>query len=115
MTYSLDFRKKVLEVREKEGLSITSVANRFGIGRATVFRWTERIQPVLKRNKPATKLNMDELKQDIKKYPDAYLLERAKRLSVSKSCIFSALKRLNLTYKKNSKTSQSRRRKAQLV
>ncbi|ACQ67486.1 hypothetical protein HDEF_0757 [Candidatus Hamiltonella defensa 5AT (Acyrthosiphon pisum)] len=29
MSYSLDFRKKILRIREQEGLSIRETANRF--------------------------------------------------------------------------------------
>ena len=39
MTYSLDFRLKVLSVRAKDGLSISEVAARFDVGVANVVRW----------------------------------------------------------------------------
>ncbi len=39
MTYSSDFRRKVLSVREKEGLTIAEVAVRFCVGVASVVRW----------------------------------------------------------------------------
>ena len=52
--------------------------------------------------KPATKINMEALKEDLKAYPDGYLKERAERLNVSHNCIWRALKRLKITYKKNS-------------
>lgn len=54
---------------------------------------------------------MDALIDDIKTYPDAYQYERAKRLGVSQTGIWFALKRLNVTYKKNSSSSQGRSRK----
>ena len=56
MTYSLDFRKKVLQIRADEGLSIEKVAIRFGVGKASVMRWLIDIEPQKKRNKPATKI-----------------------------------------------------------
>ena len=111
MSYSLDFRKKVLQVREEEGLSLESVAHRFGIGKTTIFRWTKKLEPDLTRCKPATKINMDALKGDIEAHPDAYQHERAKRLGVSKAGIWYALKRLNVTYKKNPDPSQGGPRK----
>ena len=43
MTYSLDFRRKVLSVREKEGLTIAQVTERFDVGVASVTRWLDRI------------------------------------------------------------------------
>jgi transposase len=107
MTYSIDFRRKILEIREAEKLSLDECSKRFKVGRATIFRWTKRIHPKLTRNKPATKLDMKKLKEDIEKYSDAYLSERAKRLGVCISCIWYALKRLAITYKKNSAASET--------
>ncbi len=43
MTYSIDFRRKVLAVKEKEGLTIAEAAARFFVGKATVVRWLNRI------------------------------------------------------------------------
>lgn len=111
MCYTIDFRKKVLSVREKENLTFKQTAVRFDIGIASITRWLKKIEPCKTRNKPAVKINMEDLKIDIKQYPDAYQFERAKRLNVSTSCIFFALKRLGVSYKKNSASSEGRRRK----
>lgn len=112
MTYSVDFRRKVFEVKEKEGLSFSEVAERFAIGRNTVFMWSKKLFPQIGRNKPATKIDMEALKRDIDTHPDAYQIERAERLGVSKSCVYFALKRLEVTYKKKPRASQSGSRKA---
>lgn len=106
MTYSLDFRKKVLAVKERENLNFEDVALRFDIGsKNTVFRWSKKLEPCETRNKPATKIDMEALARDVELYPDAYQYERAQRLGVSESCVQAALKRLNITHKKNAKTS----------
>lgn len=105
MTYSLDFRKKVLKIRAEEGLSIEEVAIQFGIGKASVMRWLINIEPNKKRNKPATKIDMEALKKDVEANPDSYQYERAARFNVSKTGIRSALIRLKLTYKKNMESS----------
>jgi transposase len=115
MTYSVDFRKKVLKIREKEGLSVEGVAIRFGVGKASVMRWLIELEPKKTRNKSATKIDMEALKKDIEEYPDSYQYERAERLGASQSGIYWALKRLNVTYKKNTNSSKSRRRKALIV
>lgn len=105
MTYSLDFRKKVLAVKERENLSFKEVAERFDIGsKNTVFRWTKQLAPCRTRNKPATKIDMDALAGDVENYPDAYQRERAERLGVSEGCVHSALKRLRISFKKNTQT-----------
>ena len=80
MTYSIDFRKKVLALKEQDNLSFEEVASGFGIGRKnTVFRWTKQLEPCKTRNKPATKIDLDALVCDVGLYPDAYQ-ERAQRL-----------------------------------
>jgi len=115
MTYSVDFRKKVLQIREAEYLSIEAVAIRFGVGKASVMRWLIELEPKKRRNKPATKIDMEALKKDVEYYPDSYQYERAERLGVSRSGIYWALKRLDITYKKNTDSPQNRRRKTLIV
>jgi len=108
MTYSIDFRKKVLFVKDKEGLTIEEAAKRFDIGVASVVRWSSRLEPCLTRNKPALKINMEALAKDVEMYPDDYQYERAARFNVSQRGIGDALKRLKISYKKKSRASKSR-------
>jgi transposase len=115
MTYSLDFRNKFLSVRASENLTISSVSTRFGVGIATVVRWLKRVEPHRTRIKPATKVNRILLAEDVRHYPDAYQLERAQRLGVSESGIGHALRRMNISIKKNTQTSTGRRGKAARV
>lgn len=112
MTYSLDFRLRVLSVKKEKDLSFAETADRFGVGVTSIVRWIKKPEPQTHRQRPATKLNMDALKEDIQLYPDAYQYERAERLGVSAMGIWHALKRLKVTYKKNAQTSQSGSRKA---
>ena len=115
MTHSQDFRKKVLSIKEKEGLTLSETAIRFDIGVSTIQRWEKRLEPKKTRNKPATKLDMKALEEDVKNNPDAYQYERAARLGVCQRAIGNALKRLGVSYKKNTQTSESgRKRTAQL-
>ncbi len=65
MTYSSDFLRKVLSVREKEGLTIAEVAARFCVGVASVVCWLKTPDLKITRNKPATKIDMEELARDI--------------------------------------------------
>lgn len=106
MTYSIDFRKKVLKVKEEEKLSVAETATRFGISLASVVRWRKNVVPKVSRHKAATKIDMEALKKDIATYPDAYQYERAERLGVTSMGIWHALKRLQVTYKKNPSASQ---------
>jgi hypothetical protein len=115
VTYSIDFRRRVLAIREKENLSMAEVAKRFSVGLASIMRWSNNLEPKTTRNKPPTKIDMEALKKDVQDCPDAYLKERAKRLNVSHNCIWRALKRLNITYKKNATASQGHSRKAHYI
>ena len=76
MSYSKDFRKKVLLVKEKEKLTFEETAKRFAIAKASIQNWIKNIEPCSKRNKPATKINMEELKKDLVEHPDDYLYEQ---------------------------------------
>ena len=111
MTHSIDFRRKVLSVREKEGLTIAEVAERFCIGIASVVRWLNRVEPHRTRYKPATKIDRIALARDVSEYPDAYQSERAIRLGVSEKGIGHALRRMTITYKKNTASPKSERRR----
>ncbi|MGI4776480.1 MAG: IS630 transposase-related protein [Janthinobacterium lividum] len=72
MTYLKDFREKVLKIKVGEKLSIAKTAKRFGIGTTTLVNWLKGKLAKNERNKPATKINMEALVRDIKKYPNAY-------------------------------------------
>jgi len=111
MTYSKDFREKVLQIKAKEKISIIKTAKRFGIGTTTLVNWIKGKIPKNKRSKPATKIDMDALAVDIKEHADAYGFERARRLGCSESGVWSALKRLGVTYKKIAESSKGERRR----
>lgn len=61
-----------IESETCEGLSMTKVAKRFRLSLASVMRWSKTLEPITKRKKPATKIDMEALKRDVEKYPDAY-------------------------------------------
>ena len=102
MTYSTDFRRKVLEIKERDNLSFEKTTARFGVGKSSVSRWAKRPEPCLNRNNPATKIDMELPGQDVGLYPDAYRHERAGRSGCSQRGIGEALKRLKISRKKNS-------------
>ncbi|WP_316358956.1 hypothetical protein [Candidatus Neptunichlamydia sp. REUL1] len=59
MTYSLDFRKKVLSIRSKEKLSFAQVARRFGVSVNSVFLWSKRLKPRRTKIRPAIKIDRE--------------------------------------------------------
>jgi len=108
MAYSIDFRRKVMEIKDRDGLSFEKAALRFGISESSVFRWSKRLEPCRTRNMPATKIDPAELARDTEKYPDAFQHERAQRFGCSQRGIGAALKRLKISRKKNFSASESR-------
>ena len=108
MAYPAQFRKKLLLVQEKEGLTNIEAAKRFDVGKASVSRWKSNPEPVFKRNRPAQKIDMEMLKKDVETYPDDFIYERAERFCVSNSGMRYALKRLGVSRKKNTKASQGK-------
>ena len=110
MTYSLDFRQKVMDYKKKKGLTFEQTSHHFDIGIRTLFRWSKSLSACNERQKPATKIDMDALRQDVENNPDDYQWERALRFGVHQSTIYYALKRLGISYKKNATTPKSQRR-----
>jgi len=108
MSYSLDFRIRVFEIQEREGLTFEQTAARFGVPIRTLFRWKNRLEPCITRNKPAVKIDMEALRKHVQEHPDAYQYERAAVFGVSQGCIFFALKRLGISHKKNTVSSPGR-------
>ena len=51
---------------------------------------------------------MNALSKDLEENPDRFLHERAEKFSVSKSGMWSAVKRLGFTYKKKSSAPQGK-------
>ena len=113
MTYSLDFRQKVMDYKTKKGLTFEQTSHHLDIGIRTLFRWSISLSPCNKRQKPATSIDKDALKHDVRNSPDAYQWERALRFGVHQSTMYYALKRLGISYKKNTTTSKSQRRGSQ--
>ena len=112
MTYSIDFRKKVLQMRKEKGLSILETGELFKISPTSIVKWNKTIVPKVGRKKPATKIDMEALAKDIKENPDSYHYERAVRLGVGIITVGYALKRLQVTYKKNVESSKGKNRRA---
>ena len=106
MTYSIDYRKQVLS-SIANGMTIREASLFYGLSTSTIHSWQQNLVPKTKRNKAPTKIPDDALIEDVKKYPDDYNYERARRLNCSKTGIFNALKRLGISQKKDLRTSKS--------
>ena len=77
--YGISTVKKVLSIKKREKLSIRKTAQRFGLSTRTVYKWDKDIISEGKRICKARKLDMQELKENVIKYPDFYQYERAEK------------------------------------
>lgn len=102
MAYSLDLRERVMN-RLQQGHSVEETAELFQVSPATIYRWRQR--PTLERTvvtQRRRKLDPIVLRQHVRDYPEARLIDRAKHFNVHPSAIGHALKRHRITVKKNS-------------
>ncbi|WP_238334478.1 IS630 transposase-related protein, partial [Arsenophonus endosymbiont of Bemisia tabaci] len=71
MSYSIDFRRKVIFTMKEEGLSIRETAKQFRIGSASVSRvsrWINQIEPKASTTRQR-KIDKSELIKDVEQYP----------------------------------------------
>ncbi len=108
-------RKKVIEIEEKEKLSFSKTAKRFGIGLNSVVRWSKRIESSYPKQRTKHKINRALLIKDIEEYPDAYHYERAERLGCSDRGVGKAIRSLGITFKKKSCTSEGKFRREAII
>lgn len=108
-------RRKILSIKKKEGLSFVKVGRRFGMSPNTIYKWTKRIEPKVKRERKSKKVEIGFLREEVMKDPDLYQYERAKKFKVSQSTMWRELQRIGVTYKKNTKTSKKERRNTYVV
>lgn len=107
MTYSLDFRRHVLSVRERECLTIQETSERFSVGVASIVRWLKQPEPKATREGRPRKIDLELLAQDIRERPDDYQYERAVRFGVCRKSLQDALHKLAITHKKTIEPPES--------
>ena len=103
MNYSIDLRKRVLDFIANGG-SKAAAERTFGISRRTIYNWLEAEDP-FSYEKPGPKgprsIDYEALRQHVADFPNHTLAERAKHFAASEHGIFYALKKLNITRKKD--------------
>ena len=99
MAYSEDLRQRVRQYVANGG-SKAEASRLFDVSRTAIYRWWNNDSPRKKpgRTKP-DKLDEPALLEDVRRYPDKLLRERAEDFSMSINGIWVALKRLGI--KKN--------------
>ena len=106
MTYPISFRRHVLAVKEREGLTFSQAAERFAVGIASLVRWSAKLEPKEYKRGRGLKIDLEMLAQDVRDFPDAYQYERAERFGVTPKAIWQALRKLGVTYKNPSRTQR---------
>lgn len=122
--YSIDFRKKIIEVREKEGTSIRQLARRFRVAKSLIQkllkqdRETGCLQPQPKGGSPPSKLGKEQLVtliEIMENQNDATLEELCDLLAqktgirVSRATMSRITQKLNHSVKKNVSRCRERR------
>ncbi len=115
--HSIEFRQKILEVREKEGTSIRKLADRFCVTKSFIqklikqYKETGDIHPYPQGGSPEPKLNQEQLidlVEIIEANNDATLeelcdlLEERVQVRVSRATMGRITQKLNYSVKKNS-------------
>lgn len=101
MTYSVDFRKKVVAF-VKNGGSPAEAACRFEVSLWCVRDWQvcKDLQPRQTGIPRHRKIDKEKLLAHVREHPDAFLRERAQAFGVRISSVEYALKQLKVTHKK---------------
>lgn len=122
--YSWDFRQKIIEVHEKENISIRKLAERFCVAKSFVqkllkqYRETGDISPKQSGGNPKPKLNAEQiviLVEIIEANNDATLLElcdlllEKTQVRVSKSTMGKITQKLNYSVKKKHYMQQKKK------
>jgi len=105
MGYEKKFREKVLEYIAK-GHTSKEAQETFGVGRTTIKAWKKLRKETGKLdNRPlvrkSRKICLERLKSYITENPDSYQNEVAELFDCTQPAVHYALKRLNMTRKKN--------------
>lgn len=108
MTYSVDFREKVVAFVQNGG-GQREAARRFDISLWCVRDWLARqnLQPRQKGVPRQRKLDKEALRAHVRDYPDALIRERAAHFGVYPNAIGVALKSMKLTHKKRRSSTRS--------
>jgi transposase len=115
MSYSPDFRKRVIEYR-REGHTQKETHNVFKVSTVTISAWEKKLREegtIEKKplNRQPRKLDSERLKAYIEAHPDAYLREIAAEFNCCETAVTYALRRLKITRKKRQNITRNKTRR----
>jgi transposase len=108
MTYSIDFRKKVVAFVH-DGGGQAEAARHFDISLWCVRDWLARedLRPQQKGVPRQRKLDKDKLRAHVREIPDATIRERAKHFGVHYYAVWEAMHYLKITHQKRRSNTSS--------
>ena len=68
MTHPVEFRRHVLSIKKKEGLTFEQTAKRFAVGIASLTRWNKTLAPKATRENRPRKVDLKKLAKDVETY-----------------------------------------------
>jgi transposase len=114
MSYSIDFRKKVMEYLDA-GHTFREARETFRISMTAINAWRKKYKETGEiKDKPLRrhfkKLDPEKLKAYVSEHPDAYLKEIGEAFACSDTAVRKAFKRLGITHKKRQSDIGSKNR-----
>ena len=105
MSYDVKYRQRALSYLS-EGNSFRKTAEVFKVSTSTLQAWKSQLNETgtltpKKRETPWRKIDPEKLRKYVEEHPDAYQHEMATAFGVRRYAIQQALKRLQITRKKN--------------
>ena len=105
MSYDIKYRERALSYLS-EGHSFRESAARFKVSPFTLVKWKNQLNETgtlapKKRKETWRKIDPEKLRKFVSEHPDAYQHEIAEAFGVRLYALQKALKRLNITRKKN--------------
>lgn len=116
MAYSADIKRLAMTMIYSKKYTYEHIHKTLLISERTIKNWVKLnknndLYTIKPRSNASRKINDEALRTYITQNPDAYLYEIAEHLGVSTSGVHDALKRLGISYKKNTNLQGTRRRK----
>lgn len=99
MSYTQDFKQKVLEIKKRDKLSVRKAAAFFELSTNTIRLWMKPPEQKISKARQM-KVTDEQHLNDVAEFPDAFQYERAERLNCSQGTIQYRLRRLKITRKK---------------
>lgn len=101
MTYSIDYRRRVIAFVNEKG-SKREAARVFKVNPDTIYEWLKRGGDLSPRPAKTRRRKLDKaaLQRDVKERPDVLLRERAALYKVHESSVSRALRKLRIVKKR---------------